>query len=170
MIIEAAQLAGLAVVTDQGRVAGNVDRIVIDGKGIKIDGFQVTKSGLVKKFSGLDYTDVTSVSRQQLTIESVEALTKDLKKFDELYRHYGRVFGVTAKAQNGKVIGKVVDLYVETTTGGIVRFFIRNLLSERIIPSQFLVAITPKEIIFKDIVEQPIFNQVAAGTVPATLS
>lgn len=169
MIIEAAQLTGLAIVTDQGRGVGSVDRIIIDGKDIKISGFQVAKSGLVKKFSGLDYADVTSVSRQQLTIESVEALTKDLKKLDNLHRHYGRVFGVTAKTQSGKVIGKVVDLYVETATGGIIRFFIRNLWNERIIPSQFLIAITPKEIIFKDIVDQPIFNQVAAGNVPAAL-
>jgi len=169
MIIEAAQLSGLAITTDQGRTIGIVDRVVIDGKDITISGFQVVKNGLVKKFTGLDYADVTTVSRQQLTVESTEAVSKNLKKFDELYRHYGRVFGVTAKTQSGKVIGKVVDLYIDTPTGGIIRFFIRNLLNERIIPTQFLVAITPKEIIFKDIVDQPIFNQVAAGSVPATL-
>ena len=161
MLIELAQGQNSPVVEKTGKSCGRVDFFVTDGKLARIAGIQVAKNGVVKKFYGLSYQDVELFSRQAIVIESIEKLTTNLKNLDELFRQYGRLLGVTAKTESGKRIGAVIDAIIEAETGIIIRLVIRNFLQERIIPRQFLVSITPKAIIFQDVVVEPVFDKIA---------
>lgn len=163
MIIEASQCQGLNVISRQGENLGAVDFLVINGKEARINGAQIIKGGVIKKFYALTWQSVVDVNRDALEIVSSEDLSTNLKDFDELYRAYGKVIGVTAKTESGKHLGHVSDLLIEAETGLIIRFVLRNFLQERIIPRQFLVSITPKQIVFQDVVDQPIFDKLASS-------
>lgn len=163
MVIEASHCQGLSVQDKHGETVGAIDFLVIHGKDAHVSGAQVIKGGIVKKFYGLDWQDVTNINRGSVEIADKNCLATNLKNLDELYRVYGKVIGVSAKTESGKNIGHVSDLLIEAETGLIIRFVLRNLIQERIIPRQFLVSVTPKQIIFQDVVDQPIFDKLASS-------
>lgn len=163
MVIEATRLKGVTVRDSTGLTLGKVDRLVFRADQARLVGFQVSRSGLVKKFAGLDLMDVLSLSSETVVVDDVKSLETNLTPMDAAYRATGSVLGIKAKTESGQAIGVIGDVVIEAETGGIVRFYLRNFLTERIIPLKFLVSISPKEIIFKDIVNQPIFDQVASS-------
>ncbi len=162
MIIEASQLLKRPVINTSGNRLGGVDHIVFDAKDGRVYGFQVTLPGVVKRFRSLNFYEVISLNRQSIIIDNKENLVANMRSLDEIFKETGPVINVVAKTESGKKLGRVNDLMLETQSGFIIRFVIRNLFVERIIPRQYVVAITPKAVIFKDIVDQPIFDQVAS--------
>ncbi len=168
MIIEAAQLVGLAVVDEQGKKLGAVETLVFNGQTSRLAGFGVNRPALLSKTVGLPFEETLLLGPTEITVDSETALTKDTKALDELFKRYGRVVGIKAKTESGRRIGKIADVFIEAETGIIIRFYLRNSLKEQIIPRQFLIAMTPQQIVFKDVVDQPIFDQVATlESIPA---
>ncbi|MEK7171208.1 MAG: PRC-barrel domain-containing protein [Patescibacteria group bacterium] len=161
MVIDIVPILGCPVVLATGQKVAVIDRVVFDGKDAKIAGFQVNLTGVLKRSAGLEMSQVISLERNLVTIDNDKVLNRDLKGFDDLTRHWGKVLGVKARTESNRQIGRVTDLTVDDQTGHITRLYLRDFLRERIIPRQYLIGITPKEIIFKDIVDQPIFNQTA---------
>lgn len=164
MLVEATHCVGLPVVSDKGQKLGTVDQFVFDGAQAKIVGLQVVRPGVLKKFSGLFYDDIRDASRQGFITQATKLQT-NLKELDEISKKFGKVIGINAVTESGQNIGRVSDIIFDADTGRIVRFVVRNFLKERIIPRQFLVSITPKTIVFQDVVETPVFDKVA--TMPA---
>lgn len=164
MILEASACRGLVVVSDKGEPLGRLDFLVFHGDEARVEGAQVVARGLVKKFFGLHWQDVTLADRTKLEVAG--KLSTNLKALDDHYKRYGKVLGVAAKTESGKTLGHVSDVLFQAETGQIVRFAVRNFLHERLVPQQFLVRITPKQIIFQDVVDQPIFNKLAANPEP----
>lgn len=161
MIFEATQLLGLPVHTTSGQTVGSVNSCVFDNREAKLYGFQVT-TGLIKKYTGLQLIDAVSVSQTALEITDAKHLHRKLDEFDQIFRQTGPVLGVEAKTESGKRLGRVANVLVEIESGLIVRFYLKNLLAERIIPRQYLVSLNPKQVTFKDAVEAPTFDQTAA--------
>lgn len=165
MIIELSQVMETEVYDSTGRKLAKADRAIFNGVQAKLIGFQVILPGLVKKFATLNFGDVLSLDRREIVIDTAKSLEKEFKSYDELIKSFGRVVGVTAKTESGRHLGKVQDLYLDSESGFIIRFYLRNLLKERLIPREFLVSVSPKEIIFKDVVDQPIFDKIASSEV-----
>ena len=165
MVVETTALLGLPVISASSARLGTVDRCLFDPKGIKLAALQVPR-GIGRKVSSLDFRDVLPLTRRSLIVDSDEALKSNLDGLDELHHRAGPVLGTVAKTESGRRLGRVGDVLIESETGGIVRFYLRNFLPERIIPRQYLVSINPKAIIFKDVVDQPIFNQLASAENP----
>lgn len=163
MVLEVSQLLGASVRLTNDKKIATVDRIIFDGSKAQIAGFQTSQRTVLTKFGRLDFVDVIAVERGEVVIDSEGFIQKDLKPFDQMRRQYGSVLGVTAKTESGRKIGKITDLVIDSDTGYIVRFYLGQFLHERIIPRQFLVSITPKQVIFKDIVNAPTFDQVAVS-------
>lgn len=163
MLIEVSQLIGCPVIVGSSTVLGRVDLAVFQGKEARLRGFQIAQPGIVSKFRGLLLDDVVEISRHQLTIKDVQQLATNLVDLQRDFTEFGPVINVRAKTESGKSLGTAKDVVVEAETGQIVRFYLQNFLQERIIPRQFLVAITPREVVFKDVVTQPIFNQLAVS-------
>ncbi|HSX42307.1 MAG TPA: PRC-barrel domain-containing protein [Candidatus Saccharimonadales bacterium] len=168
MVIEAAQLVGLEVAGEQGKKLGSVETLVFNGQTTRLAGFGVNRPGLLTKTVGLPFEETLLLGPDKITVNSEAALGQSTKTLDELFKKYGRVIGVTAKTESGRRIGKIADVFIEAETGLIVRFYLRNALKEQIIPRQFLVALTPQQVVFKDVVDQPIFDQVATLEVAPT--
>lgn len=156
MIVELADLIKIPVRTVTGDVLGTTDLPIFNGQEATLLGFQVTKKGVMKKFAGVYFIDLIDITKQEMVVENEQSLLTNLREFDEAYKNFGGVVGVAATTESGKRLGRVADVYLDITTGGITRFYLRNLLQERIIPREYLVAITPKQVVFKDIVSEPI--------------
>jgi len=163
MVIEASHLLQSSVVDATGTKHGAVDTCVYIGDEARLYGLQLAKAGVITRFRGVRFADVLSVNQHAIIIDSPAVIEKDLKDFDAVAKATGPVVGVTAKTESGKKLGKISDVLLDADTGFIVRFYLRNLLSERIIPRQFLVSITPREVVFKDVVDTPLFTQVATA-------
>lgn len=161
MVIELSQLVGLPVVSSQGERVGVVRDAVFGQAEVKLYGFRLN-AGLTRKDFGLAMAKTLVISRQAISIDQKSDLTSELKDFDRLAATTGPIVGVKAKTAGGKILGKVSDLDLESESGLIVRLHLRNLLTERIIPRQYLISVSPKEVIFQDIVDTPVFDQVAA--------
>jgi len=167
MVLEVSQLLGASIRLTNDKKLATVDRIIFDGSKAQVEGFQTSQRAVLTKFGRLDFVDTLSVERGEVVIDSEKSIQKDLKPFDQLRRQYGPVLGVIAKTESGRKIGKVTDLVIDSDTGFILRFYLGQFLHERIIPRQFLVSITPKQIVFKDIVNAPTFDQVAVSQLAA---
>ena len=165
MIIEYSDLQGIALRAVSGEKLGEVDFAVFNGKEATLMGFQIVHRKIIKKFSGVYFSDLIDITKDEIVIEDQKILKPNLQDLDKTYKNFGPVVGVVATTESGKRIGKVADLYIDLTTGGIIRFYIKNLLQERIIPKEYLVAITPDRIVFKDIVGTPKFNEASTQAV-----
>lgn len=163
MVIEASRLKGVPVVAASGEKLGTVDRLVFSADQARLIGFQISRTGLIKKFGRLDLDAVVDLSSEGVVAHDSSSVGVDLAEFDQVSKTSGPLIGVTAKTTTGTRLGHVTDVVIETQTGGIVRLYLRNLLTERIIPLQFLVSIGPKEIIFQDDVNKPTFDQLASN-------
>lgn len=163
MVIEISELIGLAVRSTANQSLGKVDFCVFNGKTATLVGFQMARSGVLKKFAGISFSDVIDLTRQSLVIENEVKLMKNLGEFDVLHKTYGPVVGVPAQTESGERLGRVNDLYIETNTGAITRYHLRHFFQERIIPQQFVVAITPERVVFKDEVAKPQFTGAVAA-------
>lgn len=168
MVIEASSLLGAPVLDTSGVKHGVVDAGVYLASEARLYGLQISKGSVLTRFRGLLITDIIAVNQRSIVIDTPEVIQKQLKELDQIAKETGPVVGVAAATESGKKLGKITDVLLDADSGFIVRFYLRQLLSERIIPRQFLVSITPRQIIFKDVVDTPIFDQVAtAEAMPA---
>jgi len=167
MLLEASHLLKGSVVDVQGVRYGRVDTCIYNADTAALAGFQVAASGVVARFRALMLVDCISLHHENVVIDSGQVLTKDMRELDAVAQHSGKVIGVTAVTESGTRLGVISDVLLDGDTGLIVRLYVRKLLAERIIPREYLIAITPKRIVFKDVVNTPIFNQVASAEVAA---
>lgn len=167
MLLETSHLLQGVVSDVSGIRHGRVDRCVYSADLGALIGFQVATSGVVTRFRALALQDCISLNHEAVIIDTSEALGKDMKELDAVAATSGPIVGVTATTESGQRLGTVSDLLIDADTGIIVRFYLRKLLAERIIPREYLVSITPKRVVFKDVVSSPIFNQVATAEVVA---
>lgn len=161
MVIEASHITSSPLIDITGIKHGKIDRCIYSGEQGRLIGFQVAQNGVVTKFRALDLADCVAINQGSVVIDSPDALQKDLKMFDEIVKKDGSIINVPAATESGTKLGRVTDLLLDADTGVIVRFYIRALLGERIIPREFVVAITPKQVVFKDVVNTPVFTQIA---------
>lgn len=166
-MLEVSQLLGAPIRLTTGQKLAAVYRVIIDGQDARIAGFQTTARALLRRFGALEYSDALYVRRDEITTDDTKSIQNNLKPFDLLRRQYGAVLNVAAKTESGRRLGRIHDLAIDAESGLIVRFYVGQLLRERIIPRQFLVSISPKQVIFKEIVGQPLFDQIAVGQITA---
>ena len=158
MIIEATALLGLPVATSQAVELGRVCGWAFDGRRARVAALKVNRKG---PDALLPWMEISHIDRQ-VVVSDLPVIPKESDALVQLARSTGAIIGVRAKTEGGRGLGRINDLFLEAETGLIARFYIRNFLQDRLIPRQFLVAITPKDIIFKYVVETPVFDTVAA--------
>ena len=151
MVVELASIIGQPVFNNQGQKLGKVRSLAVDQKGI-LAGL-VIKSGLVE-LSALPYEKITDFTSNNL-VTSLERLDK-ASELIKIQQRAGLVLGLPAFTESRKALGKVQDLYLDVATGQIIRYYLRSLLQEQIIPEDLVSALTPKAVVFKDEVLTPV--------------
>jgi uncharacterized protein YrrD len=163
MLLEASHLLQGIVSDVAGVRHGRIDKCVFSADQATLVGFQVATSGVLTRFRSLAIQDCISLNHEAVVIDSAAALGKDMKALDEIASRSGAIIGVSATTESGARLGTISDVLLDADTGIIVRFYLRKLLAERIIPREYLVSITPKQVVFKDVVNTPVFSQIATS-------
>lgn len=168
MIIELDQLFGLAVVTTKGDSLGEIDGAFIDVRDQKLTAFKVRRStlGITRERLAVSFSDVTEINRQLITVNS-DAKKISQHQHEKSLTDSSPILGVKAKTESGQSLGRIVNAQIDSNTGYVVRYELKLLLADRLIPRQFLVTINQKVAIFKDIVNRPTFDRAAAEAQPS---
>ena len=165
MLIEASKIKGLPVVDPTPSKLGVVDFLVFDGDKGALIGMQVLRNGVIKKFFGLAYQDCDPTSLNAVVVDEPNSLQYNLRNFDTVYKQFGPVINVRAVTESGKRLGNIDDIFIDSATGLIIRFVLREIVIERIIPRSYVVSITPKQVVFQDVVNDPTFDKLATNEI-----
>lgn len=161
MIIEARHCLGLDVLSDHGKAIGKIDKLVLNGAKMQLVGAQIVGKKLFKSFDGVFFSDIEQIDRIGVLVK-IAPPKSNLKELDLVSARYGELFGARAVTESGTALGKVSDYYFDSETGLIVRIVIKRFFSERIIPRQFVVSVSPKVVVLQDVVIEPHFDQAVA--------
>lgn len=165
MIIETRQLLDKKVCLVTDNTVGYVDKLIFSSEKRKLIFLRIKISKTLRKYAIVPFDEIVKFESTQIYIKSDQSVLSISPTAEEEHKSTGAVIGVVAKTESGERIGRVVDLDVFSESGKINRFYIRSFFSDRIIPVDFAIAITPKIVVFKDVVNQPIFNRLASETV-----
>lgn len=107
--------------------------------------------------------EVLEFSNKTLVINDEDAITdlKDNLRIDKLVQNHYYGIGQKVFTKSGKYLGKTEDLLIDTTTFGIIKYYIKSFLKERIISSDLVIEIKPGKIIIKDDYEASRLSSIA---------
>ena len=158
MLIQASDLIGLPVgaLNTQSKI-GQVQKIIIDPANGKLLGFEVKKSGFFSKNKILSAADILEFEQQGLVTGNEENLVnpEEVIRIKEVIGEKIKVLGAKAITESKKYLGRIYDLLIDTDNLMVVKYYIKNLWQDRIVPSNKVVKIEKKGVIFaEDIVEE----------------
>jgi len=164
MIIEDRRLWDLPVRTTEGREAGRIKHIVFDLTSLKIWGLEVEARGIFTGRKCLPWEKIVALGLEGAVIDKAKDLQSDLSVLLGKRKEGGEIIGLRATTQSNSHLGRVHDLQIDAESGLLVRFLLRQLLNERIIPRQFLITINRRQAVFQDEVLKPTFDKLASQT------
>lgn len=162
MMIEAKKLINLPIAAVDGlRKIGSVYQIIVNPETGQLMGFLVSL-GLFSKPKVLSFLDIKFWDENGLVTE----LEENLVEIDEIVRIKNvlnqkiNLLEMSAKTESGKSLGLVENFLIETETGTVVKYYLKDLLgTSRIMPADKVIKIE-KTIIFSDD-EEKIPNTIA---------
>lgn len=161
-MIEAKKLINLPIAAVDGlRKIGSVYQIIVNPETGQLMGFLVSL-GLFSKPKVLSFLDIKFWDENGLVTE----LEENLVEIDEIVRIKNvlnqkiNLLEMSAKTESGKSLGLVENFLIETETGTVVKYYLKDLLgTSRIMPADKVIKIE-KTIIFSDD-EEKIPNTIA---------
>ncbi len=150
MLLELSKVRGIPVgVMDEQRAVGSVEMPVIFADEAKVIGFLVRSRGILPPKKVVSFQDVVGIDTKGLVINSVDNLlpTDEVLRIKEILKSGFKLVGLPAKTKNKKYLGRITDVVIETTSGDVIRLYVRNLLDERIFERSMIHDIKPKEVI-----------------------
>lgn len=127
------------------------DELVLVALEVKTGGF------LFSKKLYLSSHDIIDFDKNGLVISSDGVLVEssEIVRIKEIIKAKISVYGQKAVTKSNKYLGKIFDLLIDSETCGITKFYISNLLQERILDRNKVEKVTPKAVIFSDeVIEQ----------------
>lgn len=158
MLISIQELLGGEVISlETGNSVALIRQPIIDPKNGKVLAFDV-RVGFITHRKIISQVDIVEWQRMALIIHHEDDLTDPEKvvRVNNLLKKKSRVLGKKAKTVSSQRLGRVVDLYVDTTSGMIVKYvighsiFFNFLEHGRILPASSVKKIDKKAVIFKD--------------------
>lgn len=164
MFIQATQILHQTLAAlESHQPLGKVTGLVFEPANGRLLALVVQTHGWFSQKQFLAASDMCSVeSGVVLTrAESDLVALKDLPRADEALKSRIRVLHQRAFTESGQRLGEVADVLLETDSWQITKYYLRNLLAERILLAEDVHSITKKGVIFFDRVNEP------GGTAPA---
>lgn len=156
MLILSSHLIGLPVgATENQSKIGEIWQIIFESKNGSILGFLVNRSFWQKK-KVLAKADVLSLDEDAAVVSSADSLIEidEVVRIKEVLENNIPIIGQIAKTENGKNLGRVDNVLIDTSALTIVKFYLKNLLEDRIIPFDKVIKITKQAVIFQNDEEQ----------------
>ncbi len=170
MLISANELKdGEIISLESGSTIGKIREPIVDPKNGKVLAFDVRVGFLTKRVI-LSSTDIIEWQHNALIVYGMNVLVEpiEIKRVFDLIKKRVRILGKKALTQKGIKLGRIEDVYIDSTTGMIAKYNIShhifaNFIEEgRIIPANLVVKIDKKGIIFKDSVAEGDKSKAAA--------
>ncbi|MBM2820969.1 MAG: PRC-barrel protein [Candidatus Berkelbacteria bacterium] len=152
MLIEAKQLIGLPVAAEdtQSKI-GKVFQVLIDPENGRVLGFEVVSGGIFAPKRVLSITDVREWDPNGIVTATIENLVdpQEIIRINEIIKKNIYFLGMKAKTENGKGLGVVDDLLIDTETESVVKYYLKDLINSRVLTADKVTKID-KHIIFSD--------------------
>lgn len=152
MMIEAKKLIGIPIAAEDAlRRIGTIKQLVIDPENGQILGFLVS-TGLFNQPKTISLMDIKYWDMNGLVTEYEENLLpiEEIVRIKEIIDKGIDFLDMSAATEDGKNLGKVEDLLVDTETGLVVKYYLRDLLGKSRILTHDKVIKVDKKIIFAD--------------------
>lgn len=150
MLLELSKIKNVPVgVMDEQKAVGSVETPVIFADDAKVIGFEVKLRGLLSQKRVLSFQDVVDIDAKGLVINSTDSLLPmdEILRIKDILKSGFKLIGLPARTKNKKYLGRITDAVIETTSGDIIRLYVKNLLDERIFERSMIHDIKPKEVI-----------------------
>ena len=169
MFIQATQLIGQAVGAEdiEARV-GQIERLIINPTNGQLIACAVKTGGWFGKVLYLSPIDIRTLTKEFVIIRKINQLSpvEDLIRLKNILQNRVPILGQKARTQSGTNLGQIVDLLFETDSWLIAKYYVRQFLSERILPADTVQSITHQAVIFFDRVGQQT-NQILGESEPS---
>lgn len=116
---------------EENRKVGNVSRILVypddaSWLGVELKHLPLTPARI------LSATDIRSVDKEVILIESAEVLTEpaEILRVKEIIEHNFDLFGLPVVCRDGESLGKIIDFQIDTTAGQVTAFRISGVLKK----------------------------------------
>jgi len=153
MLIELSKLENMPVgALDEAAYVGRVRRTLVDPSEARLIGLTVWAGTLFPKMFAVSLQDVVDIDRSGVVVNSRESLLgiNEVVRIAEIVKHKFNLIGLRAKSKKGRSCGRVQDALVDTTTGDILRIYVKKLLVEsRVYEHSQIEKITWREVILK---------------------
>lgn len=150
-LILATSFVGQPVVDKQNKKFGSVTCTLFNTDNGSMIGLMVKKN-MFSQTLFVNFEDVDDFYHSHIQLKESDDI-KPIKKNDlanKMKKNGGRLIGLKVVTESGKRIGKLEDLAVSLQFGAVAKFYVRNLLSRRIIDRDDIVEITKRKIVIKD--------------------
>jgi uncharacterized protein YrrD len=161
----ASQLKKCPVITPAKGKVGELGDVIIDPENGKLLGFKIKKT-LINPIQVVSISDIMALDPRVVIINSEESIIapEEIIRISEVLKKKYKIIGAKATTESKSNLGKVEDVVIDSETSSIVRFYLKGLVRSRILPTEYVIEIKPKQIIFSDKVNNaPIASEAAAA-------
>ncbi len=147
MLLELSKIAGLSVGSfDEGALVGKIVKPVISYKEKKVLGFVVKPSGFLAQNKVISIEDVIDIDQSGLVVRSAESLIDlgEVVRMSEIIKSKFKLIGLGVESKEGKYLGNVYDALVDSSSGEIIRIYVRQFLSDYVFDHSQIEEITLK--------------------------
>lgn len=153
MILPYTKIVGKPIYELKGQTKiGIVKEVIFQKADFKVSGLLLEHSIFDREKPSVTSADIVEVVNEGVIVkddDSVSNLKENVRLFESLKNGvYG--IGQTVVTKSGKSLGKVIDLYIESTSLSVVKIYAKNIFSERIISSTAIIEIEGKKIVVKE--------------------
>jgi len=166
MLIQASTIIGLPIAAmDTESKVGKIENIVVDPDSGELVGFFVKPLGMFARNKVLSALDVIDIDKNGMVVKSEESLVdlSEIVKMEQIIKKNIKIIGQKAITESKKYLGKVNDLLIDTESALVLKYYIGDILENRIIPNDKLIKITQNALIFSDDVVMQVAAPEAEG-------
>lgn len=148
---------------------GEVSEIVIKKSDISLHGLILRGSSILsRKTNVVAASDIVEIIKGAVVVSDIDSVVDfdEAIRLKEAFLKGFHGIGQKVVTKNGKTIGKVFDYLVQSDTNLIVKFYVKNLLSEKIIGRNSVISFEKNKIVIKDDFEE---IRIAAAVVESSL-
>lgn len=159
MYIQASQLIGHALVALESRqVIGRVERPIFDPTKGQLVALTIRSRGWFGKKQLLAASDILGVEPGFVLTRKLDDLVepKELIRVQDIIKAKMPILGQQAVTESGQSLGQITDVLLDTDAWLIIKYYLHQLLSERILLAEDVQAITKKAVVFFDRVNGPL--------------
>jgi len=134
-------------------VISSVADIVISPKELTVSGIILKNDSIFKKnLSVINVSDLCEVTAQAILVCDIDAVidANESVRIKEQIEKGCVGIGQKVVTKSGKNVGKVFDILIQSDTFSIMKFYVKNVFSEKIFSRDSVISYSGKKIVIKD--------------------